>query len=199
MNFDYIKEAEPETEELRQLYDRLYNHLLEAENLYWSKPQKSGRYLRKATEEVCQIYNLYYEIGFAPQAELEDYLCYTKEEEHNVMVSRFLSVIRKEQRDHLEWLRVWGDECIFMDTNPEEIVRNSDKLYLNVRKMMSSMLNVTKEMCRKLNHMEGLENIRFQEEILPGYVSVEEQEELELQRQQEEKAKKGIFAKLFGK
>ena len=50
------------------------------------------------------------------------------------MVSRFLSVVRKEQRDRLEWLRVWGDECVFMEENPDQIRHNADKLYLNVKK-----------------------------------------------------------------
>ena len=60
------------------------------------------------------------------------------------MVSRFLSVVRKEQRDRLEWLRVWGDECVFMEENPDQIRHNADKLYLNVKKMMVYMMEVFK-------------------------------------------------------
>lgn len=36
MNFDYIKEAEPSTDDLRQLYDSLYQNLEKAEELYWT-------------------------------------------------------------------------------------------------------------------------------------------------------------------
>ena len=79
--------------------------------------------LRKATEKICRIYNGYYEINFPESATLEEYLCYTGDDDHNAMVSRFLSVVRKEQRDRLEWLRVWGDECVFMEENPDQIWR----------------------------------------------------------------------------
>ena len=119
MNFDYIKEAEPSTDDLRQLYDSLYQNLEKAEELYWTKPQRCGMMLRRATEKICRIYNGYYEIHFPESATLEDYLCYTGDDDHNAMVSRFLSVVRKEQRDRLEWLRVWGDECVFMEENPD--------------------------------------------------------------------------------
>lgn len=62
MNFDYIKEAEPSTDDLRQLYDSLYQNLEKAEELYWTKPQRCGMMLRRATEKICRIYNGYYEI-----------------------------------------------------------------------------------------------------------------------------------------
>ena len=132
---------------------------------------------------------------------LEGYLCYTGEEAHNVMVSRFLSVVRKEQRDHLEWLRVWGDECIFMDENPHEISRSQDKLYLNVKKMMTAMLNVTREMCEKIDRMEQLEKTTFDDTALPGYQSEEELEELLWQQEEEarKERRKNFFARLLGK
>lgn len=69
--------------------------------------------------------------------------------------------MRKEQRDRLEWLRVWGDECVFMEENPDQIRHNADKLYLNVKKMMVYMMEATKEMCLRIDHMENL-----QEEVL---------------------------------
>lgn len=99
------------------------------------------------------------------------------------MVSRFLSVVRKEQRDRLEWLRVWGDECVFMEENPDQIRHNADKLYLNVKKMMVYMMEVTKEMCTRIDHMENLQGRSFADDILPGYQSEEELEALEEQRQ----------------
>lgn len=200
MNFDFIKDAEPSTEELKQLYDSLYANLEEAEQVYWEKPQKCGMLLRKATEKICRIYNGYYEIHFPESATLEEYLCYTRDDDHNAMVSRFLSVVRKEQRDRLEWLRVWGDECVFMEENPDQIRHNADKLYLNVKKMMVYMMEVTKEMCTRIDHMESLQGRSFVDTILPGYQSEEELEALEEQRQKEQKKqKKGFWSSLFGK
>lgn len=187
MNFDYIMNVEPKTAELAELYKALYFDIEKAENLYWSEPQKSGLLLRKATEKICQIYNSYYEIGFSKNTMLEDYLCYTAENEHNVMVSRFLSSVRTEQRDRLEWLRVLGDECIFMDANPEKITQSEDKLYLNVKKMMFHMSEVTREMCVRIDGMENLEKIIFDETILPGYQTEEERLNLEEQKKKEEK------------
>ena len=139
--------------------------------------------LRKATEKICRIYNGYYEINFPESATLEEYLCYTGDDDHNAMVSRFLSVVRKEQRDRLEWLRVWGDECVFMEENPDQIRHNADKLYLNVKKMMVYMMEATKEMCTRIDHMENLQGRSFADDILPGYQSEEELEALEEQRQ----------------
>ena len=52
MNFDFIKDAEPSTEELKQLYNSLYANLEEAEQVYWEKPQKCGMMLRRATEKM---------------------------------------------------------------------------------------------------------------------------------------------------
>ena len=197
MNFDYIQDVEPETEELRKLFSSIYTHLTEAENCYWSRPQECGRMLQETAEEICQIYNAFYQIGFTEKDLLEDYLCYTGEDEHNVMVSRFLSVVRQSQRDRLEWLRVWGDECIFFEEHPEEIEANQDKLYLNVKKMMNYILETTREMCEKLYGMEGLKELSFQEQILPGYVSPDEMEEREEKARQKAKAeKKGFFSRL---
>ena len=197
MNFDYIKEAEPSTDDLRQLYDSLYQNLEKAEELYWTKPQRCGMMLRKATEKICRIYNGYYEINFPESATLEEYLCYTGDDDHTAMVSRFLSVVRKEQRDRLEWLRVWGDECVFMEENPDQIRHNADKLYLNVKKMMVYMMEATKEMCTRIDHMENLQGRSFADDILPGYQSEEELEALEEQRQKEQR--KSFWSSLFGK
>lgn len=194
MNFDYIKDAEPETEELKNLYASLYKKLETAENTYWSKPQKCGMALRRAAENICHIYNSYYKIGFPESVPLEDYLCYTSNEEHNVMVSRFLSVVRTEQRDRLEWLRVWGDECIFMDENPEELQKNPDKIYINAKKMMVHMLMVTREMCEKIDGMKGIEDRGFEEAELPGYLSPAESENGEKEGKKEKwKIGIGIF------
>ena len=203
MNFDYIKEAEPKNEELAERYEALYRHLEHAEELYWEKPQSCGVLLRKAAEEICKIYNCNYEIGFPESAVLEDYLCYTGEDAHNAMVSRFLSVVRQEQRDRLEWLRVWGDECASLEQNPQEIQKSDDKLYLDTKKMMFAMLEATKEMCTRIDHMENLEQWIFEENILPGYKTQEEldqiEEERKLQEKKQKKKKKSFLEVFFGK
>ena len=107
------------------------------------------------------------------------------------------NVVRKEQRDRLEWLRVWGDECVFMEENPDQIRHNADKLYLNVKKMMVYMMEATKEMCLRIDHMENLQGRSFADDILPGYQSEEELEALEEQRQKEQR--KSFWSSLFGK
>lgn len=197
MNFDYIQDAKPQTEELQKLYELLYQDIEKAEDLYWSEPQKCGMRLRKATEKICKIYNSYYNIGFSESASLEDFLCYTDNETHNIMVSKFLSVVRQEQRDYLEWLRVWGDECVFMDEKPEEMNRNDDRLYVIVKRMMTTMMDVTKEVCIRLDHMEDLDDWIFEEHILPGYQTEEEKKEQEELLKKEEKKKK--FLSFFKK
>lgn len=191
MNFDYMRKASPNTEDLKALYESLYLDLEAAEQLYWSEPQQCGVLLRGAAVKICRIYNCFYELEFPEEALLEDYLCYTSEEGHNMMVSRFLSVVRADQRDYLEWIRVWGDECIFMSKHPDELQKNQDKLYLNVKKMMIRMLDVTRELCKKLDHMEDLDELVFKDTILPGYQSEEEKKIQELQVKREHK--KGRF------
>ena len=94
MNFDYIKEAEPSTDDLRQLYDSLYQNLEKAEELYWTKPQRCGMMLRKATEKICRIYNGYYEINFPESATLEEYLCYTGDDDQDVYKRQANSYLR---------------------------------------------------------------------------------------------------------
>ena len=79
-----------------------------------------------------------------------------------------------------------------MDANPDTIEQSQDKLYLNVKKMMVYMMNTAKELCVRLFHLQHPETYTFNEEILPGYVSVEEREELE--RLQEEAKKKHRFS-----
>ena len=64
---------------------------------------------------------------------------------------------------------------------------NADKLYLNVKKMMVYMMEATKEMCTRIDHMENLQGRSFADDILPGYQSEEELEALEEQRQKEQR------------
>lgn len=192
MNFDYIQDAKPETEELKNLYASLYRDLEEAEAVYWSDLKKCAMLLRQVAEKVCHVYNSYYTVGYPEGNTLESYLCYTDDEENNVMVSRFLSVVRTEQRDRLEWIRVWGDECAQMDVSSEMSRENADKLYLNVKKMMVYILDVTREMCEKIDHMEELDGWIFEEDLLPGYLSEEERKKQE--KKQDKENKKSIFS-----
>ena len=84
-----------------------------------------------------------------------------------------------------------------MEENPDEIRHNADKLYLIVKKMMVYMLEATKEMCTRIDHMENLQGKSFIDTILPGYQSEEEIEALEEQRKKEQK--KSFWASLFGR
>ncbi len=112
MNFDFLKECQSGTEELCGLLDAVRQDLEEAEQCYFRSPRESGIFLRRAAEKICLIYNAYYELGFPAETSLEGFLCYTGEEAHNAAVSRFLSAVRKEQRDRLNKLRVLGDDCM---------------------------------------------------------------------------------------
>ena len=120
MNFEFIRECRLESDELQAMYDNVLQELERAEHYYWRKPQECGIILRQTTERICRIYNTYYQIGYPGNASLEEFLCYTDENEHNVMVSRFLSVVRKEQRDRLNKLRVLGDDCIWGEEAPDQ-------------------------------------------------------------------------------
>ena len=94
--------------------------------------------------------------------------------------------------------KVYEDQiAAFMEENPDQIRHNADKLYLNVKKMMVYMMEATKEMCTRIDHMENLQGRSFADDILPGYQSEEELEALEEQRQKEQR--KSFWSSLFGK
>ena len=63
------------------------------------------------------------------------------------------------------------------------------------------MLNVTREMCEKIDHMEQLKKTTFDDTVLPGYQSEEELEELLWQQEEEarKERRKNFFARLLGK
>ena len=151
MNFEFIRECRLESDELQAMYDNVLQELERAEHYYWRKPQECGIILRQTTERICRIYNTYYQIGYPGNASLEEFLCYTDENEHNVMVSRFLSVVRKEQRDRLNKLRVLGDDCIWGEEAPDQGMTFEDRMGQNARHMMETMMEVTKDMCEKIN------------------------------------------------
>lgn len=131
MNFEFIRECRLESDELQAMYDNVLQELERAEHYYWRKPQECGIILRQTTERICRIYNTYYQIGYPGNASLEEFLCYTDENEHNVMVSRFLSVVRKEQRDRLNKLRVLGDDCIWGEEAPDQGMTFEDRMGQN--------------------------------------------------------------------
>ena len=105
MNFDFMMECEIKDPKIKAAYDEIYKELVDAEAHYWKEPQQSGILFRKTAERICRFYNDYYEIGFPEGTLLEEFLCYTDKEEHNVLVSRFFSMV-KDQRDRLNKLRV---------------------------------------------------------------------------------------------
>ena len=103
MNFDFMMECEIKDPKIKAAYDEIYKELVDAEAHYWKEPQQSGILFRKTAERICRFYNDYYEIGFPEGTLLEEFLCYTDKEEHNVLVSRFFSMV-KDQRDRLNKL-----------------------------------------------------------------------------------------------
>ena len=100
MNFDFMMECEIKDPKIKAAYDEIYKELVDAEAHYWKEPQQSGILFRKTAERICRFYNDYYEIGFPEGTLLEEFLCYTDKEEHNVLVSRvFLKVnVKKYSR-----------------------------------------------------------------------------------------------------
>lgn len=167
MNFEFIKECKPESPELKERYEAVSGALEKAQWQYWRKPQECGIILRGVAEQICRIYNSYYEVGYPVEASLEDFLCYTDDDTHNAMVSRFLSVVRKEQRDRLNKLRVLGDDCIWGEEGEDRGMTFEDRMSQNVKRMMETMMEVTKDMCEKINKRNDISDESFLEEALP--------------------------------
>ena len=168
MNFDFLKECQSGTEELGGLLDAVRQDLEAAEQCYFRSPRESGIFLRRAAEKICLIYNAYYELGFPAETSLEGFLCYTGEETHNVAVSRFLSAVRKEQRDRLNKLRVLGDDCIGGEAMPDRGMALPDRMAQNARRMMETVMEVLKELCQRVYKREAAADIFFSEERIHG-------------------------------
>lgn len=166
MNFDFLEQGECSEEWIKDAYHSMAQTLKEAEQIYWENPRQCGVLLRSVAEQVCRVYNRQYEVGFPLDTSVETFLCYTEEENHNVLVSRFLSVVRKEQRDRLILLRVLGDDCI-MGEGQEETEEFLNRMSGNAKRMMNAVFETLKTMCQKVNGREGLENLRFSEDVLP--------------------------------
>lgn len=167
MNFDFIKECKMESAQLQEMYKEVADELEKAEWCYWSKPQECGIILRGVAERICRIYNTYYQVGYPEEASLEEFLCYTDNDAHNAMVSRFLSVVRKEQRDRLNKLRVLGDDCIWGEEGDNRGMTFEDRMSQNVKRMMETMMEATKDMCGKINKRDDVLDKSFLEEALP--------------------------------
>lgn len=163
MNFEFLRECRPEEPELQRLYEQIAAELEQAEHRYWDKPEQCGMILRGVAEKICRIYNMYYEIGCPMTYSLEEFLCYTDEETHNAMVSRFLSAVRKEQRDRLNKLRVLGDDCIWGEDAPDRGMTYEDRMAQNARRMMETMMELLREMCGRINKREDLQEMVFVE------------------------------------
>lgn len=167
MNFEFLKACNADTEELQKIYDAIITELENAETRYWSDPQKCGILLRGVAEKVCRIYNIYFEIGCPKNYSLEEFLCYTNDDAHNALVSRFLSGVRKEQRDQLNKLRVLGDDCIWGEDAPDQGMTLDDRMAQNAKRMMEIMMETLKEMCIRIHKRTDLANRTFLENDLP--------------------------------
>lgn len=167
MNFEFLKECRMESPELQEMYETVSAELEKAERCYWKNPQECGIILRRTAEQICHIYNAYYQVGCPAENSLEGFLCYTDNDGHNAMVSRFLSVVRKEQRDRLNKLRVLGDDCIQGENAPDQGMAFEDRMSQNAGRMMDTMMEVLKDMCGKINKRDDLRDKSFQEGDLP--------------------------------
>lgn len=192
-NFGFLRECRMESEELQAMYDAIGEGLERAEREYRKNPRDCGIILRGVAEQICRVYNLYYEIGCPRSNSLEQFLCYTQEEAHNTQVSRFLSAVRKEQRDRLNRLRVLGDDCIWGEDAPDRGMTLEDRMVQNVRRMMDTMTETLKSMCARINGRDDLEDIHFMESRLPG------QDVETLGTQADGVEKKGLIRKLFSR
>lgn len=199
MNFSFIMECEFTDGTMQTAYQHILEQIERAEHLYWRQPQKCGIILRGTTEYICRFYNGYYKVGFAPEATLEQFLCYTDDEKHNAMVSRFLSAVRKEQRDRLNKLRVLGDDCIWGEEAPDQGMTFEDRMGQNARHMMETMMEVTKDMCEKINKRDDVFDEFFLEEALPETKEEAGKETLAAAeiKTSAENTKKSLFARIF--
>ncbi|MCI5874739.1 MAG: hypothetical protein PUJ55_13825 [Clostridiales bacterium] len=196
MNFDFLKECKLESPELQGMYDTISAELEKAEWKYWRNPQECGVILRGVAEKICRVYNLYYEIGCPKMYSLEEFLCYTDDEAHNALVSRFLSTVRKEQRDRLNKLRMLGDDCIWGENAPVRGMSFDDRMAQNAKKMMETVMEVLKEMCEKINKRDDVYDEFFLEIGLP-----EKREDVLAERENQRKTteKKSWFGRLLSR
>lgn len=192
MNFTFLMECEDSDPGVTGAYREIGKILEEAENCYWDKPRESGILFRKATEQICRLYNIRFHIGFPENASLADFLCYTEEQEHNVLVSCFLSTVRKEQRDRLNKLRLIGDDCVLGDAAPDRGMKPGEQIRQDTEHMAMMMMPTVREVCARISGRTDLGCGMFRPEILPGYVAPPDPPVIH------RKKKKGFFAGIFG-
>lgn len=147
----------------------------------------------KTAERICRFYNDYYEIGFPEGTLLEEFLCYTDKEEHNVLVSRFFSMV-KDQRDRLNKLRVLGDDCIWGEEGPDRGMEFCDRMAQDAEKMADAMMEVIKDMCRHFNGRTDVDDRLFYIDWVPDY----SEEERFPKKEEVKKRRLSIFSRFFG-
>lgn len=174
MNFEFWKEQKSLNESLQSRYDTIAVLLDEAENCYWESPAKCAKLLQKAANEICFIYNQYFELEFVKEASLSEMLCYSGEEEHDRKVSKFLCAVSDQQRNQLNLLRVLGEESTFLEANPSHRDAQNDKLYLNAKKMMIAMMDCLKHLLKIVEKRNDVEELEFDESELPNEPPCEE-------------------------
>ena len=89
-------------------------------------------------------------------------------EEHNVLVSRFFSMV-KDQRDRLNKLRVLGDDCIWGEEGPDRGMEFCDRMAQDAEKMADAMMEVIKDMCRHFNGRTDVDDRLFYIDWVPDY------------------------------
>lgn len=193
MNFDFMMECEIKDPKIKAAYDEIYKELVDAEAHYWKEPQQSGILFRKTAERICRFYNDYYEIGFPEGTLLEEFLCYTDKEEHNVLVSRFFSMV-KDQRDRLNKLRVLGDDWIWGEEGPDRGMEFCDRMAQDAEKMADAMMEVIKDMCRHFNGRTDVDDRLFYIDWVPDY----SEEERFPKKEEAKKRRLSIFSRFFG-
>lgn len=198
MNFEFIRECRLESDELQAMYDNVLQELERAEHYYWRKPQECGIILRQTTERICRIYNTYYQIGYLERFAGRVFVLYGRKRAQRDG-EPVLSVVRKEQRDRLNKLRVLGDDCIWGEEAPDQGMTFEDRMGQNARHMMETMMEVTKDMCEKINKRNDVFDEFFLEEALPETKEEAGKETLAAAEitTSAENTKKPLFARIF--
>ncbi len=168
MNFEFWNECKSQDEQVQQHYDKMSKFLTAAEQDYWQKPVRCAMQLEKAAREICLVYNHVYELEFSEEAGLPDMLCYSGDDVHDAKVSKFLCAVSDEQRNQLNQIRALGEECIFLEENPQHRDAQDDKLYLNVKKMMIAMMNCLEHLLLAVERRTDFEHLEFDEDEVPG-------------------------------
>ncbi|MGN0350727.1 MAG: hypothetical protein ACI4ES_03670 [Roseburia sp.] len=168
MNFEFWKECKSQDEKIQQYYQKMAKILIDAENCYWAKPVECSMLLQGAAKDICQIYNHFFELEFPENAGLSELLCYNGNDIHDGKVSKFLCAVSDDQRNQLNLIRALGEECVFLDANPDHRDAQDDKLYLNVKKMMIAMMDCLKYLLIAVEGRTDVEALVFDEDEVPG-------------------------------